>query len=55
MSLTWFAQETETSCVAACVRMVLSSFGKIYSEAELREILGNPLGLTLEAVLFLSG
>lgn len=48
MSLTWFAQETETSCVAACLRMILSGFGEIWSETELREILANPLlGLTL--------
>ncbi len=48
MSLIWFAQETETSCVAACLRMVLSSFGEIWSETELKEILGNPLlGVTL--------
>lgn len=40
MSLTWFAQETETSCVAACLRMVLSSFGEIWSETELKKILG---------------
>jgi ABC-type bacteriocin/lantibiotic exporter with double-glycine peptidase domain len=48
MSLTWFEQESPTSCVAACVRMVLSSFGKNLSEIEIREILGNPqLGISL--------
>ena len=48
MKLTWFEQETPTSCVAACVRMVLNGFGQEYFESELREILGNPiLGLTL--------
>jgi ABC-type bacteriocin/lantibiotic exporter with double-glycine peptidase domain len=48
MKLTWFEQETPTSCVAACVRMVLSGFGQEYSEIELRKLLGNPiLGLTL--------
>lgn len=48
MKLTWFEQETPTSCVAACVRMVLSGFGQKHSEIELRKILGNPiLGLTL--------
>ena len=48
MRLTWFEQETPTSCVAACVRMVGSGFGQNFSEIELREILGNPiLGLTL--------
>lgn len=48
MNLKWFGQETETSCVAACVRMVLSSFGETWTEADLREILGNSrLGITL--------
>ena len=48
MRLTWFEQETPTSCVVACVRMVGSGFGQNFSEIELREILGNPiLGLTL--------
>lgn len=50
MKLTWFEQETLTSCVAACVRIVLSGFGQYYFEIELRKILGNPiLGLTLTA------
>ena len=48
MKLTWFEQETPTSCVVACVRMVLSGFGQNFSEIELRELLGNPiLGLML--------
>ena len=48
MNLTWFAQETETSCVAACVRMVLNGLGETWTEEKLRELLGNPiLGLTL--------
>ena len=48
MNLKWFGQETETSCVAACVRMVLSGFGETRTEADLREILGNSrLGVTL--------
>lgn len=48
MKPVWFAQETETSCVAACVRMVLSSFGETRTEENLRELLDNPiLGLTL--------
>jgi ABC-type bacteriocin/lantibiotic exporter with double-glycine peptidase domain len=48
MKPVFYSQETPTSCVAACVRMILSGFGKIYSEGDLREILGNPiLGLTL--------
>ena len=51
MKITWFEQETPTSCVAACVRMVLNGFGQEYFESELREILGNPiLGLTLLVV-----
>jgi ABC-type bacteriocin/lantibiotic exporter with double-glycine peptidase domain len=50
MNPTWFAQETETSCVAACVRMVLSSLRETWTEEKLRELLGNPiLGLTLTA------
>lgn len=48
MNLTWFQQESPTSCVSACVRIVLSSFGKNLSEIEIRDILGNPrLGLSL--------
>ena len=50
MKLQWFEQEQATSCVAACVRMVLSSYGAAYSEAEIRQWLGNPrLGITLSA------
>ncbi len=48
MKLTWFEQETPTSCIAACVRIIASGFGQNYFESELRQILGNPiLGLTL--------
>lgn len=45
----WFAQEHHAACVAACLRMVLSSFGSHYTEKDLRHLLGNPrYGLTLE-------
>jgi len=45
----WFAQEHPASCVAACLRMVLSSFGTFVTEEEIRRRLGNPrYGLTLE-------
>lgn len=48
----WFEQEKQTSCVAACVRMVLSSYGVSHSEVEIRQWLGNPqLGITLNAAL----
>lgn len=45
----WFAQEHPASCIAACLRMVLSSFGMTRTELEIRQLLGNPrYGLTLE-------
>ena len=48
--LTWFAQEQPTSCVAACVRMVLTGFGVVWTEEQIRTILGRPrLGITLTA------
>jgi hypothetical protein len=34
-----FRQELESSCVAACVRMVLAHYGDLRSEAELRTLL----------------
>jgi ABC-type bacteriocin/lantibiotic exporter with double-glycine peptidase domain len=44
----WFAQEHPASCVAACLRMVLASFGQQRSESEIRHLLGNPrFGITL--------
>ena len=44
----WFAQEHPASCVAACLRMVLASFGQHRSESEIRHLLGNPrFGMTL--------
>lgn len=48
--LTWYAQEQPTSCVAACVRMVLTGFGLLWTEGQLRTLLGRPrLGITLTA------
>jgi ABC-type bacteriocin/lantibiotic exporter with double-glycine peptidase domain len=48
--LTWFAQEQPTSCVAACVRIVLTGFGVRWTEEQIRTILGRPrLGITLTA------
>jgi ABC-type bacteriocin/lantibiotic exporter with double-glycine peptidase domain len=45
----WFAQEQRTSCVAACVRMVLSHFGQEFSESDLRQRLQvSTFGLSLE-------
>ncbi|MGH9844466.1 MAG: cysteine peptidase family C39 domain-containing protein [Blastocatellia bacterium] len=45
----WFAQEHPASCIAACLRIVLSSFGAQRAEQEIRQMLGNPrYGLTLE-------
>lgn len=43
-----FRQEHPASCVAACVRMVLSGFGQTLEESRIRQLLGNPrFGLTL--------
>jgi ABC-type bacteriocin/lantibiotic exporter with double-glycine peptidase domain len=48
--LTWHTQEHPTSCVAACVRMVLTDFYEDWTEAQVREVLGHPrLGMTLTA------
>jgi hypothetical protein len=48
--LTWYAQEQPTSCVAACVRIVLTGFGVVWTEGQVRSILGHPrLGITLTA------
>ena len=44
----WYAQEHPSSCVAACLRMVLAHFGQQHSESHLRRLLGNPrFGITL--------
>lgn len=46
--MTWYAQEQEASCVAACIRIVLSDFGQLATEKRIRRLLGNPLfGLNL--------
>jgi len=48
--LTWYAQEQPTSCVAACVRMVLTGFNVSWTEDQVRRVLGRPrLGITLTA------
>jgi ABC-type bacteriocin/lantibiotic exporter with double-glycine peptidase domain len=48
--LTWYAQEQPTSCVAACVRMVLTGFGVMWTEGQVRMVFGRPrLGITLTA------
>jgi len=48
--LVWQAQEHPTSCVAACVRMVLSGFSQDWTETQVRQVLGRPrLGITLSA------
>ncbi|MFN0121594.1 MAG: hypothetical protein ACKV2V_13960 [Blastocatellia bacterium] len=46
--LTWFAQELPSSCVAACVRMVLDGLGDGRDEAAIRQLLGHTrLGVSL--------
>src|SRR5690349_15609496 len=40
LSVPHFKQEYDYSCVAACVRMVLAFYGRICSEADLRQLLG---------------
>ncbi len=48
MKIKWFRQQHPASCVAACVRMVLTNFGQHREESEIRQMLGNPrFGLTL--------
>ena len=47
--LTWFAQELPSSCLAACVRMVLTGFNAQWTEPQVRQVVGqNRLGLTLQ-------
>ena len=51
-----FRQEIESSCVAACVRMVLAHYGDSRSEAELRSLLDTqPTGTRAGNVMRLSG
>jgi len=46
--IVWFAQEHPASCVAACLRMVLTNFGQHRSECAIRRVPGNPrFGITL--------
>ncbi len=40
LSVPHFRQELESSCVAACARMVLAHYGDLRTEAELRSLLG---------------
>ena len=40
--LHWYEQEQPTSCVAACLRIVLSGYGVFCDEAEIRQWLGQP-------------
>lgn len=48
--ITWFAQELLSSCVAACVRMVLHSLGDSRDEAQVRAVLGHSrFGVALAA------
>ena len=50
MMLTWFAQEFTSSCVTACVRMVLNGLGDNCDEAQVRQLLGyTRLGVSLAA------
>ena len=37
--LTWFPQEISSSCVSACTRIVLTSFGVTVSEEQVRRLL----------------
>lgn len=46
----WYAQEHPTSCVAACVRMVLTDFAERWTEGQVHALLGRPRqGITLTA------
>lgn len=46
--IAWFAQEQLTSCVAACIRMVLTGFGQRLTEKRIRQMLGySSIGHTL--------
>ena len=48
--LTWFAKELPSSCLAASVRMVLTSFNTQWTEPQVRQVVGQSrLGLTLQA------
>ncbi|MBI3796178.1 MAG: hypothetical protein HY268_04305 [Deltaproteobacteria bacterium] len=46
--LVWYAQELRSSCVAACVRMVLGGLGAQVAEAQVRHLIGHTrLGASL--------
>jgi ABC-type bacteriocin/lantibiotic exporter with double-glycine peptidase domain len=46
--LVWYAQELRSSCVAACVRMVLGGLGAQVTEAQVRHLIGHTrLGVSL--------
>jgi hypothetical protein len=46
--LTWYAQELPSSCVSACVRMVLGGLGQYLAEPPVRRLLGHAaLGISL--------
>ena len=46
--LVWYAQELQSSCVAACVRMVLCGLGAQVAEALVRRLIGHTrLGASL--------
>jgi ABC-type bacteriocin/lantibiotic exporter with double-glycine peptidase domain len=48
MMLSWFAQELSSSCVSACVRIVLAAFGVTVSEEQVRRLLRHDkFGLSL--------
>lgn len=47
--ITWYAQQQRASCVAACVRMVLSDLGQFLTEQQVRLKIGQePTGLSFE-------
>ncbi len=46
--LAWYAQELQSACVAACVRMVLGGLGAQVAEAPVRRLIGHTrLGASL--------
>ena len=46
--LVWYAQELQSSCVAACVRMVLGGLGAQVAEMAVRHLIGHTrLGASL--------
>src|SRR5205807_4926843 len=52
LSVPHFKQEFPFSCLAACVRMVLTYYGRACSEDEVRQLLGTgPQGTSARAIL----